>query len=365
MEKVKRVLQILTTMNRGGAETMIMNYYRALDKSKLQFDFLVHRPEEGAYESEIRQMGGRIYRAMPIRPNSYRKYFKFLDAFFKKHASEYIAIHAHIQENSGFAFKYAAKYGVLNRICTSHTADIPIDYKYPFRLFAAHFLNKYVTKRIACGEKAGESLYGKRPFVVIHNAIDSSAFRYDVNVRDAVRRELGIGDSFVIGNTARFCIVKNHAFMLDILSELIKVKKDVVMLFLGDGEERPNIERQIEAKHLQEHVRLLGVRPDVYRIIQAYDVFLFPSKLEGLPVSVIEAQAAGLKCFLTDTIDKSVDITGDITFLSLAKSPAEWAREIVSSIPYERKDNKTKIVKAGYDVEDNVGKLLALYTQGQ
>ena len=110
---------------------------------------------------------------------------------------------------------------------------------------------------------------------------------------------------------------------------------------------------------------MLGVRPDVYRIIQAYDVFLFPSKLEGLPVSVIEAQAAGLKCFLTDTIDKSVDITGDITFLSLAKSPAEWAREIVSSIPYERKDNKTKIVKAGYDVEDNVGKLLALYTQGQ
>lgn len=352
-------------MNRGGAETMVMNHYHALDRSKYQFDFLVHRSEEGAYEEEIRQMGGRIYRAMPIRPNSYHKYFKFLDDFFKEHASEYIAVHGHIQENSGFAFKYAAKYGILNRICTSHIADLPLDYKYPFRMYALRFLNKFVTMRIACGDKAGKTLYGKRPFVVLHNAIDSSLFRYDENVRNEVRNELGIGDSFVIGNTARFCFVKNHIFMLDILSEIIKTKKDVVMLFLGDGEERPKIERQIEEKHLQKYVRLLGVRPDVYRIIQAYDIFLFPSKLEGLPVSVIEAQAAGLKCFLSDIIDNSVDLTGDITFMSLDKSPAEWAERIVSGIPYTRKDNKEKIVEAGYDVEDNIGKLLALYTQGQ
>lgn len=365
MEKVKRILQILTTLNRGGAETMVMNHYRVLDRSKYQFDFLVHRLEEGAYEEEIRQMGGRIYRAMPIRPNSYHKYFKFLDGFFKEHASEYIAVHGHIQENSGFAFKYAAKYGILNRVCTSHIADLPIDYKYPFRLYASYFLNKYVTKRMACGDRAGKTLYGKRPFVVLHNAINSSLFKYDAGIRNAVRNELGIGDSFVIGNTARFGCVKNHAFMLDILSEILKIKKDVVMLFLGDGDERPKIERQIEENHLQEHVRLLGVRPDVYRIIQAYDVFLFPSKLEGLPVSVIEAQAAGLKCFLSDIIDDSVDITGDISFVSLNESSEEWAKRIVSGIPYERKDNRAKIIKAGYDVEDNIDKLLALYTQGQ
>lgn len=365
MEQVKRILHIVTTLNRGGAETMIMNYYRALDKSKYQFDFLVHRQDVGAYEHEVREMGGRIYRAMPIRPNTYHKYFKFLDAFFQEHASEYIAVHAHIQENSGFAFKYAAKYGILNRISTSHIADAPIDYKYPFRLYASYFLNKYVTKRLACGERAGKTLYGKRAFKVFPNAIDSSLFRYNEDVRNAVRNELGIGNSFVIGNTARLSSVKNHMFMLDILSEIIKTKKDVVMLFLGEGDERPNIERQIEAKHLQKYVRLLGVRPDVYRIIQAYDIFLFPSKLEGLPVSVIEAQAAGLKCFLSDIIDKSVDITGDITFMSLDNSAVAWADKIVSGIPYERKDNKAKIVKAGYDVEDNIGKLLALYTQVQ
>lgn len=365
MEQVKRILHIVTTLNRGGAETMIMNYYRALDKSKYQFDFLVHRQDVGAYEHEVREMGGRIYRAMPIRPNTYHKYFKFLDTFFQEHASEYIAVHAHIQENSGFAFKYAAKYGILNRISTSHIADAPIDYKYPFRLYASYFLNKYVTKRLACGERAGKTLYGKRAFKVFPNAIDSSLFRYNEDVRNAVRNELGIGNSFVIGNTARLSSVKNHMFMLDILSEIIKTKKDVVMLFLGEGDERPNIERQIEAKHLQEYVRLLGVRPDVYRIIQAYDIFLFPSKLEGLPVSVIEAQAAGLKCFLSDIIDKSVDITGDITFMSLDNSAVAWADKIVSGIPYERKDNKAKIVKAGYDVEDNIGKLLALYTQVQ
>ena len=136
MEQVKRILHIVTTLNRGGAETMIMNYYRALDKSRYQFDFLVHRPDEGAYEREVREMGGRIYRALPIRPNTYHKYFKFLDVFFREHASEYIAVHAHIQENSGFAFKYAAKYGILNRISSSHIADAPIDYKYTFRLYA-------------------------------------------------------------------------------------------------------------------------------------------------------------------------------------------------------------------------------------
>ena len=135
-------------MNQGGAENMIMNYYRAADKSKIQFDFLVHYPKRGFFDDEIEKMGGHIYRAMPIRPWNYSKYFKWLDSFFKEH-HDYVAIHSHIQENSGLVFKYAVKYGIKIRIANSHIADLGIDYKYLFRQFGKYYLNKYVTDRFA------------------------------------------------------------------------------------------------------------------------------------------------------------------------------------------------------------------------
>lgn len=362
MEQKIRILQVLTIMGRGGAETMVMNYYRALDKSKYQFDFLVHRQERGVYDDEIERLGGRIFRTCPVRPGYYLKYFISLDCLFKEHAKEFVAVHTHIQENSGFALKYAAKYGIVNRLCTSHCASIKYDIKYVFRKYASLYLNKYVTKRLSCGVEAGKAIYRREPFTVIPNAINVTNFIYSSSVNEEIRRELAIDSSVtILGHVGRLGVEKNHAFMLQVLREYLKLDKQAILLCIGEGNLRKEIEYKVKQMKLENNVRLLGGRSDVSRVIQCFNIFLFPSLFEGLPVSVIEAQAAGLRCFLSDTIDHTTDVTGDITFISLNKSPKEWARIIYSSLPYQRPNNLHKIQYAGYDVSENMEKLLNLY----
>lgn len=362
MEQKIRILQVLTIMGRGGAETMVMNYYRALDKSKYQFDFLVHRQERGAYDDEIEQLGGHIYRACSIRPWHYWKYFQFLDSFFEEHGSEYKAVHAHIQENSGFVLKYAAKYGIEKRLCTSHIADLGIDYKYPFRLFAKIVGNRYTSIKLACGIEAGYYLYGKnKDFQVFHNAICASDFAYDDLKYKKFRSQKGWSDLIVIGNVSRFGYQKNHVFLVDIFQAFHSVNPNSILVLIGDGELRTSIEEKVKRLKLEKYVFFEGVQSNIAEYLQCFDVILFPSLFEGLPVSIIEAQAAGLRCFLSDTIDHTTDVTGDVTFISLNKSPKEWAQIIYSSLPYQRPNNLHKIQCAGYDVAENMEKLLNLY----
>lgn len=361
MEKKIRILQVLTLMNKGGAETMVMNYYRALDKTKYQFDFLVHRSERGAYDDEIECMGGRIYRTCSIRPGHYIQYFRFLDRFFKEHAHEYVAIHAHIQENSGFVAKYATKYGIKNCLCTSHIADLGIDYKYPFRLFGKMFV-KYITKRLACGEDAGFFLYGKRKFEVFPNAIQVERFLYNSIVAEQFKKERKWEDKLIIGNVARLNPQKNHSFIIDIFKEVHNIEPNAILVLVGEGDLRNKIEMKVFNLGLSGCVYFEGVQSDVPKYLSTFDLLLFPSLYEGLPVSIIEAQTAGLKCFLSDTIDKTVDISGNITFLPLSLSPKEWAVKLLESLPYTKRNMCEQIKHAGYDVHENITKLLNFYT---
>ena len=175
---VVRVLQVATIMNRGGLETMLMNYYRKVDKTKIQFDFMVHRMERGDYDDEIEAMGGRIYRMPQIKPGNYRKYFKELDRFFEEH-SEYKVVHSHINENSGFVLRAAKKYGVPCRIAHSHLADLKLDYKYPFRLYGRMYLKPNTNEYFACSKQAGEWLFPnvKSEITVLNNAVDVDSFK--------------------------------------------------------------------------------------------------------------------------------------------------------------------------------------------
>lgn len=356
-----RVLQVLTIMNQGGAETMVMNYYRAIDKTRVQFDFLVHRQERGVYDDEIERLGGRIYRAMPIRPWSYLLYFRWMDAFFCEH-HDFTAVHSHIQENSGFVFKYAQKYGIYNCIAHSHIADLGFDYKYIFRVFGKRFVLKYATRKLSCGEDAGRFLYGKHKFTNFNNAIDAEAFRFSPSVRDEVRKELGLTSrTLVLGSVARFGYQKNHAFMLDVMHELNQKGIDCVLMLVGGGQEEPNIRQRVTQLNLAENVRFLGLRKDINRLLQAFDLFFMPSLFEGLPVSVIEAQAAGLKCVLSDTIDKKVDLTGNIIFLPLSSGAEYWANTIIEQGLYSRKDTTLEIINAAYDVKTNLDTLYSIY----
>lgn len=363
MEKAAyRVLQVVAAMNRGGTETMLMNHYRALDRAKVQFDFLVHYRSQGAYDKEIEAMGGRIFRAPSIRPWSYIQYLNWLSKFFDEHHQDYIAVHGHIQENSGFALHYAKKYGIANRLMSSHIAPMHIDYKFLFRQFAQLFSRRSATVRLACGLDAGKHLYRGKDFIVMHNAIDTDQFIFDPRKRQCLRRELGInGTDILIGHVGRFNPQKNHTFIIDVISEAIRFNNNIRLALVGSGYLLDEIRVYVANHGIEDQVLFLGSRSDVNDLLQAFDVFLMPSLYEGLPVSVIEAQAAGLPCVLSDTIDKDCDVTGNVKFLSLTQPISEWREAIVECAKMPRENTRDKIRQSGYDVHENLKLLLPLY----
>lgn len=347
-----RVLQVVTVMNRGGLETMLMNYYRQMDRSKIQFDFMVHRDEPGLYEEEITSLGGRIYRMLPIRPGNYRSYFKQLDEFFAGHP-EYRVVHSHINENSSFVLRAAKNAGVPCRIAHSHISDLGIDLKLPFRLYARMAMKDNANRYFACSRNAGEWLFGKyvsarKEVTVLNNAVNVDRFKYDSEARSRIRRELQAEDKLVIGHIGRFDKQKNHSFLLDIFREIYERRPDSMLIMAGDGAMRPAMERKAAQLGLGSAVRFLGVRSDIPELMHAMDLFLFPSLFEGLPVVMVEAQAAGLRIVASDAITKETDLTGRIEFISLKQSAGQWAERILSS-SYEREDTANTLRSCGYD----------------
>ena len=347
-----RVLQVVTIMNRGGLETMLMNYYRRMYRSQIQFDFMVHRQEKGHYDDEIVNMGGRIIRMPQIRPGNYQLYFKKLEGFFTTH-KEYKVVHSHINENSSFVLRAAKEHGIPCRIAHSHLSDLGLDIKLPFRLYARYSMKDYPNKYFACSRNAGKWLFSKRvldsnELVVLNNAVNVEEFKYDVVKRKTVRKELGLQNELVIGHIGRFNKQKNHEFLIDIFRAVSEVNPDAILLLAGDGDLRRKIEDKVKRLGLTSKVKFLGVRNDINSIMQVMDLFLFPSLFEGLPVVLVEAQAAGLKCIVADTITRESDITGRVEFLSLSETPEKWANQVLSS-SYEHADTEKLISLNGYN----------------
>lgn len=359
-----RVLQVVTIMNRGGLETMLMNYYRKLDKSKIQFDFMTNRSERGHYDDEIEAFGGKIYRLSPIKPGNYNKYFKELDNFFNEH-KEYKVVHSHINENSGFVLKAAKKAGIECRIAHSHLSDLKLDYKYPFRVYARRNLKGNVSDYFACSKRAGEWLFGKDisnsgKVTVLNNAVDTEKFRFNEEVRNNIRRKLDIEGKKVIGHVGRFNPQKNHEFLIDVFNEIYKKDKDIVLLLVGDGYLKEKIEEKVNKLGLDKSVEFLGVREDIPELMQAMDLFLFPSQFEGLAVVMVEAQAAGLKVITSTGVTKESDITNNVEFIDLSKGAEYWA-DIVLNSDFKKKDDINLMIKKGYDSTNNVKWLSDFY----
>ncbi|KIY21674.1 glycosyltransferase family 1 protein [Mesobacillus subterraneus] len=347
-----RVLQVVTVMNRGGLETMLMNYYRRIDRSKIQFDFMVHREEKGHYDEEITEMGGKIIKMPKIKPGNYQIYFNKLEAFFQTHR-EYKVVHSHINENSSFVLRAAKRNGVPCRIAHSHLSDLKLDMKFPFRLYARASMKDHPNKYFACSKNAGKWLFSERvantnELVVLNNAVNAEEFKYNAETRKKIREELAIKNELVIGHIGRFTKQKNHDFLLDIFKAVSNLDQDAILLLAGDGPLRRKIENKVTLLGLQAKVKFLGVRSDINSLMHAMDIFVFPSLFEGLPVVLVEAQAAGLNCIVADTITSESDITGRVEFLSLKEAPETWAREILSS-SYEHADTEELISVNGYN----------------
>ena len=349
----KRILHIVTHMNRGGLETMIMNYYRHMDRSKVQFDFLVHRTQKADYDDEILSLGGRIYRLQPLNPFS-GEYLRSLDRFFAEH-QEYETVHSHLDCMAGIPLKYAKKHGVPVRIAHSHNSDQVKDAKYLLKLIYKRNIAKYANRLFACSKEAGRWMFGTDDFTVLNNAIDVQHYCYTADTARQVRARLGIApEALVVGHVGRFCAQKNHGFLISVFAQVLRRRPDAVLLLVGDGELRPEIEMQIDRLGIGGSVIFTGVCADVNEWLQAMDVFLFPSLFEGFGIVALEAQAAGLPCLTSDKVPTECIKTDLVQRLPLEESPAVWADAVLTAADTPpRRSTPEEISRAGFDIRQN------------
>lgn len=357
-----RVLQVVTHMERGGLEAMIMNYYRHIDRDKVQFDFLVHRQERAAFDDEIESLGGRIYRLPRLVPWS-KNYLGALNRFFDEH-SEHQIVHAHQDCLSSVILKVAAQHNVPVRIAHSHNANQYRNLKYPIKLWYRRSIPQYATNLFACGKDAGDWMFSGAPYQIINNAIDVAAYSYDPEKRIEMRQKLGLENELIVGHVGRFNPQKNHPFLLDIFAALPKKEPDAVLLLAGGGEDMTKIQAKAQILGIAERVRFLGVRSDVADLMQAMDVFVFPSLYEGLPVTMVEAQAAGLPCLISDKIPPECILTnGLVDVLPLSAEPKTWAATILEKKNFPRSDRRSEIAAHGFDITTEAVKLQKFYLE--
>lgn len=339
---------------------MLMNYYRHIDREKVQFDFLVHRQERAAYDDEIESLGGRIYRLPRLIPWS-GSYLSALDHFFEEHP-EYQIVHVHQDCLSSVILKSAKAHGVPVRIAHSHNANQDRNLKYPIKLWYRRRIPQYATGLFACGRDAGDWMFGGAHYQIINNAVDAAAYSYDTEKREDVRRQLGITDKMVLGHVGRFDQQKNHPFLLDIFSALLKKETNAVLLLVGDGGGRAGIQAKARELGISDHVQFLGVRSDVADLMQAMDVFVLPSLYEGLPVTMVEAQSAGLPCLISDRIPPECILTdGLVERLTLSAKPKVWADAILEKRSVPRTDRRAEIAAHGFDITTEAVKLQEFY----
>ena len=360
-EKPIRVLQIVSYMQRGGLETLLMNYYRHIDRDKVQFDFLVHRSFRSAYDDEIENMGGKIYRIPQLNPFSF-KYHRALDCFFEQHR-EYKIVHCHLDCMSAIPLKHAMKNNVPVRIAHAHSSNQVRDYKYLLKLIYKKQIPEYANKLFACGKKAGEYMFEGQNFSILNNAIDVGKYTYNEEIRIKVRNELGFeNDQFIIGHVGNFTEPKNHEFLIQVFQKIYENNHAARLLLVGDGHLVESTKELCIKNNLSNKVIFTGSRSDVFDLLQAMDIFVFPSLYEGFPVSLIEAQANGLHCFISDRIpDESILIPSSVHRISLDESASDWATKIMSSEVKRMPNSGGKITEAGYDIRKNADMLQNYY----
>lgn len=345
-----------------------MNYLRAMDRNEVIFDFMVHRSQPGDYEDEVLAMGSRIYRMPAYSVKNLFRYLSALRNFFRDYP-EYRIIHAHLNALSVFVLRAAKQAGVSCRISHSHnTYSGRITIKEWLHLFLAVFLKNYCTHYFACSEHAGDYCFGKDvrlqgKLILLRNAIDTSRFATASLVRGETRSVFGFKEEdLIFGHVGRFEQQKNHLFLIDIFREVHKRCPRTILLLVGDGILRPVIEKKVKAFGLSDKVRFLGVRCDIPELLAAMDVFVFPSFFEGFPVALVEAQAAGASCFVSDKVSLASNVTGTVKFLSLSLGPEQWADEILRVRQTEHhRDAARKVTEAGFGITTNVQGVMAFY----
>lgn len=352
-------------MNRGGAETLIMNLYRNIDRSKVQFDFLTCK--EGVFDNEIVKMGGKVHRIPYISDVGHFKYVKELNNFFITN-NHYKIVHSHMDKMTGLVLRAAKRAGIPNRISHSHSTSnegslIAKLYKW----YAGKHILPNATNLLACSNEAAKWLFVNRSgkALILKNGIECEKFEFSPKIRDEVRGELKVDDDcFIIGHVGRFSTPKNHPFILEIFKEVIKYLPNSKLILAGNGPLLSEIKYKVSEQNLEDKVAFLGVRSDVDHLLQAFDLFIFPSLYEGLPVTVIEAQGAGLPCLISDSITKEVDMgLSLVEFFSISNKDV-WIERIkkIEADKVQRCLSVPALSKKGYDIKDTSKQLQDFYS---
>lgn len=355
-----RVLHFVQRMEAGGTQALLINLHRSIDRSKIQFDYLVEYEAPQFYDDEVRRLGGRVYRTSFREDHNLPRFVSDLKRFFAEH-SEYNIVHCHCYTVGYFVLKAAEHEGVTVRIAHSHSnsmsgAAVPLKIvmRSLFPLHATHFM--------ACSREAGEFLFGKRGFSVVKNAIDVDRFVYNEKIRGEVRRELGFGDSFVIGNVGRLHHQKNQSFLLEVFAKVVEIRPDARLLIVGDGPLKSELLTKAERLNVSDRLTLLSNRTDVNRLYQAMDVFVLPSLYEGLGIVALEAQSSGLVTVCSDGVAEDANVSLLFERCALGASSERWAEVIVAAEGRREPSAGSEGVRAhGFDIASNANKLQRWY----
>lgn len=359
-----RVLQVIGKMDRAGAETMIMNLYRNVDRSKLQFDFLVFSQEQGDYDAEIEAMGGKIFRLPALRGYNYFELYRLIQIFFAEHP--YKIVHGHIGSLAPLYLKIAKKHGSYT-IAHSHTVNsnrflhriVFGVLSHPVRYVAEYFF--------ACSKQAGVDRFGKKVvesknFQILNNSIESEKYKFSSVRHTLLKKKYKLEDKLVFGHVGRFVPEKNHAFLIEVFEELVKREENVVLLLIGKGPERKSIETLVREKGLEDKVMFMGMRDDIPDMLNLMDAFIFPSYYEGLGIVGIEAQAAGLPCFFSEGIPDEAIVTQNVWKYSTGLEAAVWAENIMCQMEvFQRADTNGQIRKSGFDIFETAQRMQQFY----
>ena len=374
--KPVRVLHVLGTTNLGGAESRIMELYRCIDRSQVQFDFLIHTKEDGHYSEEIRSLGGHIYSLPRFKFFNIAEYRKAIHTFFKEH-TEFSVVQGHMTSTAAIYLPIAKQeYGrrSMPLITAAHARSAGVDKG--LKGLATRILRLPLKNRadylFTCSKEAGIAVYGARAVRegrvwTIPNAIDAQRFSFQQKVRDEIRSELGIQDKFVIGHVGRFGFMKNHTYLVDVFAKICETRRDAVLVMIGQGELEETIREKVKSLGLEDRAYFLGNRYDVEKYYQAFDYFVFPSTFEGLPGSVAEAQAAGLHCLVSDKVTREVALTDLVAYRSIEEDSGLWAEEILGNAQAAlvREDMREAIAQKGFDVRRQAVQMAEFYRTGQ
>lgn len=353
---MKRVLQVIGSLGYAGVETVVMNYYRYIDRSKVQFDFITCSQKPERYDEEIGRMGGRIYR-LPSRSRKPFAYMAALHRLIKENG--YTIVHIH-QNSASMAMDAMVAKNCGVPVIVGHSHNTRCNVVWQHRLFRP-IVNSVLTHRFACSAAAGEWVFGKRNDVrVVNNAIDTDRYRFDSRTRERMRHELVLQDKFAVGFVGRLHEQKNPFRILDVFNDLLKARPDSALILVGGGNLENELKQRCSDMGIVRHVLFLGRRDDVNAVMMAMDVFFMPSLYEGLPVVVVEAQASGLPCVVSENVP-APDIIGRLRILKLSDSNEKWVEALVSQTALDRRQVKEMVISGGYDICHEAMKLQAFY----